>query len=136
MLDNGDELMKDDQAKRVLELIAHVFRKMQDRSIELRRLAQVDKVMVQFQPFQYQDRCVLEGYIDTFLKDGRSICWSIGVSWTPTSWMVETSMDERRAEDDVLTFGEETTSMESLEDIFDAINDRVEALAGKFEGLI
>ena len=92
--------IRDQQAKKVLTLVAQIYRRMQDRSVELRRLSNVEKVFVQFQPARWAGGFEIDGYVDVFLKVGWSVTWLIYVRWTDESWQIETSVAEKRSKDD------------------------------------
>lgn len=77
------------QAVRLLESFA-------DCGIEFLKLAQkmqphpdVVRVSHDFECKKYQSGSLIEGYVDLELKNGKSLCWWLEVSWSPENWLID-----------------------------------------------
>jgi hypothetical protein len=78
-------------ASEFLFALGKVSRRLMDQAIMLRHNSLVQGVITDWRPQVYSNKqgCIVEGYVDTELKDGSNITWHIELYWQDNQWLLE-----------------------------------------------
>lgn len=94
------------QTSKMLDIIGKCNSELIKLARKLREKPEVVQVKHSLECVSYDDKVLLEGYVDAELLSGKAIAWVLEMKWNEENWHIESSVlvNDEQGQDSILQF--------------------------------
>jgi hypothetical protein len=74
-------------------MLGEITRTLREHAIAMERKPGVISAQTRLEVVNYESGPMIEGFVETEMSDGTSVCWCLDVKWTQDSFLIEATLD-------------------------------------------